>query len=277
MYCYDMSTGLLKWTYNATGVGYESPYGDYPLSISAICEDKIYLHSTEHSPTTPLWRGSYLRCVNATTGEEIWKVLNFVQGFALADGYIVTGSWYDQQMYVFGKGPSATSVTGSPKVSVNGNSVLIEGTVTDQSPGAKGTPAIADANMDAWMEYLYQQQTYPTDAKGVEVQLNAIDPNGNYITIGTVTSDINGGFKKTFTPEIPGEYTIIATFTGSGSYGSSHAQTYISVTDAPAATAAPTPEPATNTDMYVLGIGTAAIIAIVVIGLIIILMLRKRP
>ena len=63
--------------------------------------------------------------------------------------------------------------------------------MTDQSPGAKGTPAIADANMQAWMEYLYEQQAMPTNAKGVEVTLTAIDPNGN-THIGTATSDTSG-------------------------------------------------------------------------------------
>jgi hypothetical protein len=55
---------------------------------------------------------------------------------------------------------------------VHGNSVLIQGTVTDQSPGAKGTPAISDSSMTGWMEYLYHQQSKPTNAKGVELNIN---------------------------------------------------------------------------------------------------------
>ena len=286
LYCYDILTGDLKWIYNATTVGYESPYGgNYPLSLSAICDDKIYLYSTEHSPTAPLWRGSYLRCVNATDGTEIWKVLNFVQDYALADGCFVTGNWYDQQMYVFGKGPSATTVSASPKVSVNGDSVLIEGTVMDMSPGAtqdnvapmfpNGLPAVSDDDMSAWMEYVYEQQPYPSDAKGVEVTLDAIDPNSNFVHIGTVTSDLNGDFGLAFVPDVPGVYKIIATFAGSGSYGSSYAQTMINVAEAPAEVV-PTPTPASTAALYLMPATAGIIVAIVIVGLVIILLLRKR-
>jgi hypothetical protein len=83
-------------------------------------------------------------------------------------------------------------------------------------------------------------------------------------------------FKLMFTPEVPGEYTILATFAGSEGYWGSYAQTAIGVNEAPAATPEPTPTPASMTDTYVLGLGIGAIIAIVVIGLVIILMLRRR-
>ena len=156
---------------------------------------------------------------------------------AIADGYIVAGNNYDNRMYVYGKGPSATTVTVQNDVIARGSSVLIKGTVTDQSSGAKGTPAIADADMEAWMEYLYMQQAIPANAKGVEVTLDTIDPNSNFVHIGTVTSDMSGMFKKMWTPEVPGEYTVIATFAGSESYGSSYAETAIGVTAAPSAQA----------------------------------------
>lgn len=268
--CIDAKTGKLEWTYNATEIGYESPYGNYPLNVGAISDGKVYLYSTEHSPTTPLWRGSFLRCVNATDGTEIFKIQDFVQGFALADGCIVAGNWYDQQIYVYGKGPSATSVTASPEVSVHGSSVLIKGTVTDVSPGAQKiatsrgltVAAVADAEMQGWMEYLYMQQAYPTSAKGVEVTLDALDPNGNFVHIGTVTSDTSGMFKKAFVPEVSGEYTVIATFAGSGAYASSYAQTAINVDEAPPATAPPEyPQPIDST-WTIVGVGIAIIIAV---------------
>jgi hypothetical protein len=165
---------------------------------------------------------------------------------------------------------------------------MITGTVTDQSPSGrhnvagsldfslKGTPAIADEYMDAWMEYMFHQRPIPADATGVEVILETLDPNDNYYEIGRTTSDINGNYGFKFTPPVPGTYKIIARFEGSASYGSSSETTYMSVEEAPAATPAPTPTPAPMTDTYVLGIGAAAIIAIVAIGLVIILMLRKR-
>ena len=83
------------------------------------------------------------------------------------------------------------------------------------------------------MEYLYEQQAMPTNAKGVEVTLDAIDPNNNFVHIGTATSDTSGLFSYVFTPEIPGKYTIIATFAGSKSYYSSYAETAIGVSEAP--------------------------------------------
>ena len=35
----------------------------------------------------------------------------------------------------------------------------------------KGTPAIADEDMESWMEYKFMQQIKPADAKGVPVNL----------------------------------------------------------------------------------------------------------
>jgi outer membrane protein assembly factor BamB len=267
LYAYDMKTGELKWNYTLTEIGHESPYGNFQVSFGGVADGKVYLYSSEHSPTQPLWRGSYLRCINATDGTEIWKTLNFVSGMSIADGCIVAGNNYDNRMYVYGKGPSATTVTAPQTVITRGQSVMITGTVTDQSPGARGTPAIADADMQAWMEYLYMQQACPTTATGVEVTLDTLDPNGNFVHIGTVTSDMSGCFKKMFTPEVPGEYTIIATFAGSESYGSSYAQAYIGVDEAPPATAGPEyPQPIDPT-LTIVGIGIAIIIAVVLVGI----------
>ena len=294
VYCYDPLNGDLMWTYNATSVGTESPYGEnYPLSISAVVDGKVYLQSTEHSPTKPLWRGSYLRCINITDGTEMWKLLDYL-GFgsasnAFADGYIVTSSTYDNNIYCIGKVPSAATITASPEVSVHGNSVLIKGTVTDISPGTNklmqtarypsGVPAIADADMQAWMEYLYMQQALPSNAKGVEVTLDTVDPNGNFVHIGTVTSDISGKFSYVWTPEVSGKYTVLATFAGSKSYWPSYSETAIAVSEA-----APTPAPtallqsniATTADlmMYMAAGVIAIIIAIAIVGL---LILKKRP
>jgi hypothetical protein len=103
-----------------------------------------------------------------------------------------------------------------------------------------------------------------------------LDPNTNCYEVGRATSDENGMFKVVFTPEVPGEYTVYASFEGSKGYWPSQAETFIDVEEAPAATPAPPPTPAPMTDTYVLGIGAGAIIAIIVIGMVIILMLRRR-
>jgi hypothetical protein len=179
----------------------------------------------------------------------------------------------DNRIYCFGKGPTATIVTASPKVLVHGDSVLIEGTVTDQSPGAKGTPAIADDSMTEWMEYLYHQRSMPTNAKGVTVTLDVIDANGNYRSIGTATTDISGTFSYMWQPDIPGKYTLIATFQGSKSYYASYAETAFGVTEAPSVTPQPEyPQPIDPT-WTIVGMGIVLLIAIVIIG---ILLLRRK-
>jgi hypothetical protein len=246
--------------------------------MTAIADGKIYLQSYEHSANAPHWVGSKMRCINATTGDEIWTLYGWGNSSPnpVADGYIVYLNAYDMQIYCIGKGNSATTVAASPEVSVHGSSVLVKGTVTDIAAGTKqkeqaarfpnGVPAVSDASMGAWMEYVYTQKPRPTDAVGVEVSLDTIDPNGNYVHIGTATSDANGMFKTAFTPEVPGEYTIKATFAGSESYWGSYAETAIYVSEAPQATLPPEyPQPIDPT-LTIVGVGIAIIIAVVLIG-----------
>jgi outer membrane protein assembly factor BamB len=292
LYCYDPSDGHLMWTYNATSVGAESPYGEnYPITISAVADGKVYLQSTEHSPTKPLWRGSYLRCINITDGTEIWKILDYL-GFgsastSYADDYIVTSSTYDNNIYCIGKGVSAATVTASPEVSAQGSSVLITGMITDISPGTSeyvqtarypnGVPAIADANMQAWMEYLYMQQPKPTNATGVPIQIFVVDANGNYRSIGTATSDATGFYSLQWKPDVTGKYTVYAMFAGTQSYWPSQATTAFAV-DEPAATQAPVATVAPSmADQYFLPMSIGIIIAIIMVGLATVLALKKKP
>jgi len=291
VYCYDVKTGAEKWSWYAGNAGVDTPYGTWPLGTWSthhiLADGKFYVRSG-HDYSPPVFKGAKLYCLNATTGDMIWSSLSFdiVGSPACADGYMLWFNGYDNQIYAYGKGPSATTVTASPKVSVHGSNVLVEGYVTDISPGTEeyaqtarfpnGVPAIAGESMSAWMEYLYQQQPMPTNATGVEVTLDTIDPNGNFIHIDTVTSDMSGGFKKMFTPEVPGEYTIIATFAGSESYYASYAETYIGVSQAPAATPTPAPaaQPLPPIETYFIVATVVLLIAIAIVGLMI---LRKRP
>jgi hypothetical protein len=299
VYAFDTKDGSLLWTYgnggegNSTYTGLQTPWGLYPIHIGTIADDKIYTFSTEHSPNEPMYKDTYVRCLNATSGEELWKIMSWCNpssfmspGIATADGYIAYLNLYDHRIYVIGKGPSATSVSASPKVSVNGDSVLVEGSVIDMAAGTEqaeqaarfpdGLPAVSDESMGEWMEYVYMQKPRPTEVTGVEVIISVLDPNNNCYEVGRTTSDANGMYKLMFTPEVPGEYTILATFAGTESYWGSYAETAIGVNEAPAATPAPTPTPASMTDTYVLGLGAGAIIAIVVVGLLLFLTLRKR-
>jgi hypothetical protein len=185
-----------------------------------------------------------------------------------------------------GKGPSATTVSASPKTSMNGDSVLVEGLVTDVSPGTKdsvvaarfpsGVPAVSDESMGEWMKYVYAQFERPTDATGVEVVVSVLDPNNNAYEVGRTTSDGGGFFKLSFTPEVPGEYTVIATFEGSEAYYGSFAKTAINVEEAPAATPEATPASSSAADLYLVPGIAAIIVAIAVVGAVLVLMLRKR-
>ena len=83
-------------------------------------------------------------------------------------------------------------------------------------------------------------------------------------------------FHCAFTPEVPGEYTVIATFEGSNGYWPSHAETAINVEEAPTGTPEPTPIPASIADLYLVPGIIGIIIAIAVVGAIVVLMLRKR-
>jgi len=193
---------------------------------------------------------------------------------------------YDNRIYSFGKGASATTVAASPKISTNGDKVLVEGYVTDIAPGTKaydvaarfpqGVPAVSDASMTDWMQYVYMQYPRPTDATGVTVVISVVDPNGNMYTVGTATSDANGFYSTTFIPEVPGDYRVIATFEGSKSYWPSHCETAISVGDAPAPTAAPVVEQSLVEQYFVPAV-VGIILAIFIVGIVIVLMVRKRP
>ena len=249
VYCYDLTDGTLLWEYKANA-GFSTPYGAYPLGIAAVADGKLYLTTNEHSSGAPYWKGSKIRCIDANTGDEIWTLASHgttsygSNGYALADGYLTYLNLYDMQVYCIGKGPSATTVAAPMTAVTKGSSVMITGTVTDQSVGASGTPAMSDQSMGEWMEYLYMQKPMPDDAKGVTVKLTSIDPNGNYQEIGYATSDIAGKFGISWVPPVEGEYYVLAEFEGSNSYGSSYDTTYFVVDPAPSPAMTIEPEPA---------------------------------
>jgi hypothetical protein len=291
LYCYDQETGDTLWTYNLDDLYNEPVTGNYWWAwISVIADGKVYVGHTEHSAENPMPRGAPFICLNATTGDVIWRVNGMFRqtrwggAAVMGDSIIATMDTYDQQMWAIGKGPSDISVMASPKVSVEGDSVLVEGMVTDISAGTMeyalttrfpdGVPAVSDANMSEWMLYVYKQFPRPTDIVGVDVTISVLDPNGNSYEVGTTTTS-NGFYKLSFTPPVPGEYTVYATFAGSEAYWPSSTVTAINVETAPEPTM-PTEPPADPTGTYVAGFGIGIIIVVVVIGLVIILMLRKR-
>jgi hypothetical protein len=293
IHCYDMTDGTLLWKHGISDPYNENLFGLYWGTYDKLfsADGKIYTCYSEHSPIDPKPRGAPFQAIDAQTGELIFRIDSVFHGyyhgcrnFMIGDSIVVLHNAYDNQVYAFGKGPSQTTVAMS--YTGDGSSVMVQGTVTDVSPGTEaanrklrfpnGVPAVSDESMSHWMQYVYQQFPRPTNATGVEVVINVLDPNGNYYEVGRTTADADGFFKLSFEPPVPGEYTVIACFEGSKSYWPSHAKTAFSVAEAPAATPAPTPAPASIADTYFVPATAGIIIAIVIVGAVLILMLRKR-
>ncbi|HLN89830.1 MAG TPA: hypothetical protein VK253_07165, partial [Candidatus Binatia bacterium] len=286
----ELSNGTLAWTYVARDANYDTPYGIYPLwhfGSHSIADGKLFLsESRMYDP--PLFPNAHKQAINVTDGSRVWSVLGFFgrEPGAIADGYMVGYNSYDAQIYTFGKGPTAISLSASPKVSVYGSSVVIEGTITDESSGTRdddrsarfpnGVPVVSEESQSAWMEYVYMQQPKPTNATGVPIKLSVLDSNGNYREIGSTTSDKDGFYTFKWTPDIEGQFTVYASFDGSESYWPTHAVTSFAVDPA-----APTPVPTealklSTTDQY-FAPAVAGIIVVIAIGFAVtILVLRKR-
>ncbi|MDR2700343.1 MAG: PQQ-binding-like beta-propeller repeat protein [Nitrososphaerota archaeon] len=284
VYCYDIKDGKLLWTYEAEDKYTESYITEnWWLMPVFISDGKIYLGHMEHSALEPKPRGAPFLALDAITGDLVWEIDGAFRqtrwgGRAIiGDSIIVTQDTYDQQIYAIGKGPSSMTVI-APDVAVAVNTpVLIRGTIMDVSPGTdstelklrfpNGVPAVSDESMSEWMLYVYKQ--FPQQmATGVSIRIDAIDPNGNYVTLGDTVSDANGKFSFTFTPDKDGQYNIYAFFDGSDSYYKTDAQTELLVM--PAGQSVDNGPPYA---LYAFIVGIVMIIAIVFIGL---LILKKK-
>ena len=244
-----------------------------------IADGVYYTTNSEHSADMPIKRGMRIHAINITTGEGIWSLTmqqtgstdgsRVFQG-AIADGYLAYSDAQTCTMYVVGKGQSATTVAASPKTSAKGDTVLIEGTVLDQSPGQPGTPCVAKESMTLQMEHIHIAQ--PLDGiyhnetiTGVPVTLTAIDSAGVVSTIGTTTTNgYYGTFSFAWTPPSEGTYTVTASFAADDSYGSSSAATSVTVGPAPTVTPPPAQQEIPDYTMMFYGIIAAIVIAILI-------------
>ncbi len=304
---YNATTGEFMWNWTAPNIGYLEVQGTTytPLTLQFFVDDPVTGHTFIYvdgstgwaGQTVPIRRDSALFCIDCTTGQMVWRLEAYpctgtttASSVIISQGRIMYLDNHDNNIYCLGKGPSATTVAAPQLVPSLGSSVMLTGTVTDQTSTGrineagsidftlKGTPAISDADMEAWMEYMFQQRPIPLNATGVPVSLDAIDPNGNYIHIGNVTSDIHGNYGLDFTPQVPGTYQILATFAGSNSYGPSSDSTYMAVGQAPV-TPAPTATPLSASAVassLMTPLVIVAIAIIIAIAIATILMLRKR-
>jgi hypothetical protein len=118
IFAYNTKDGSLLWKYNNTYAGMDNTWGLTPIFIAAIADGKIYAFNNEHSPNAPLYKGESIYIINATTGQEISKMLSWAgqsggpgsSTSILADGSFVYYNYYDNQIYNVGKGPSQTTV-----------------------------------------------------------------------------------------------------------------------------------------------------------------------
>jgi hypothetical protein len=157
---------------------------------------------------------------------------------------------------------------------------VIRGTVADIAAGTQqvqaaarfpnGVPAVSDASMSQWMEYVYMQKPRPTDTVGLPVVISVTDANNNTRPIGTAVSDANGVFSYTWTPDISGSYTVVASFAGSESYYPSHAETSF-VVSAAAPTASPFPETVIPSNDMSFAVSTIAIIIAIALATVVII------
>jgi outer membrane protein assembly factor BamB len=299
LYCYDESNGQLLWTYgnggagNSTYAGFSTGYGDYPTFIAAIGNGIVYTETTEHTILDPIYKGALARAINATDGTELWALKAYTGGgggttsYAVADGYSIFFNGYDNSIYVVGRGPSATTVEAPMAGITLGSGLVIHGTVTDISTGTTQNPQAADfpngvacasdASITDWMGYVYQQKPMPTSFTGVTVSIDVADSNGNYRNIGTATTDASGTYSLAWTPDIPGKYTVIATFHGTNGYWPSYSETSFAVDNAAATATAVVHQQQIDNTMTIVGVGVAILIAIAIVGAVMVLMLRKRP
>jgi outer membrane protein assembly factor BamB len=287
--CVDGKTGNVTWDTSIGDLPYGQAYAVPPVYQGpTIADGKVYIGGSDHSPDSDMWVGSKMWCLDAYTGAMLWNISGYYGYSAVSNGYLTTYNGYNVEIYTYGKGPSTMTVT-APDVGVTtATPVRIRGTVMDVSAGAKqdvvaanypgGLPCVSDASQSQWMEHVYMQQPLPSNTTGVLVSIDVLDSNGNFRSIGTATTDATGNFGFTWTPDIPGDFTVFASFAGSNSYYASSAETSFHASEAatPPPSATPITGFATTGDlMTYMAVSVVAII--IAIAIAVVLLLRKRP
>ena len=280
IYAIDAKTGKLKWQSESLGDSTETVWlTSSGVSTMVVADGKVYWSFIYPWEVQPRSRFREIIAQDAYTGKTLWRLSGSMNLPSLAEGYLIATNVYDGFMYSFGKGKTETAVSIQNDVIAAGSGALIRGTVMDLSPAQPGTPAVAKESMSEWMDYLHMQNATlinnPPSPKGVPVQLFAIDPNGNVVDVGTVTTDSLGHFELLWTPSTIGTYKVLASFAGDDSYWSSSAETALAVTAAPQANGG-TEQPAVAADntAVIIGSAVAVIIAVAVVGL---LLFKKKP
>ena len=294
IWAYNGKTGSEMWYTNTTSLigdsGIETPYGTWPLwvfSSQAYTPEIAYL-AIGHEYNPPLFHGGQLLAINMTDGTLVWSELGaYIRSVAIANGVLLSLNAYDNQIYAFGKGPTKMTVE-APRIGVNtATTIHITGTITDVSAGIEqsevaknypnGVPCISDESQSRWMEHVYQDQPMPTNMTGVPITISVLDQNGNYRAIGTTTSTPGGTFGFTWTPDIPGEYTLYVGFEGSNSYWPTTATTSFFAGDHQTPAPSQTIQQTADNTMLIIAVGVAIVIAIAVVGAVLLLAINDAP
>ncbi len=291
------NNGAELFQFSSGDAGTITPYGTWPFYNGLTVTKNAVIGTTgEHgNGVQPLYLGEGIYVVDPRSGQQLWNLTGWFCQPVIADGILVSHNLYDNQIYAFGKGPSAITVT-APNVNVpTGSAIVIQGSVTDESAGAKqlvadgkysSVAAVSDADQGAWMNWLYEQVPPSSMVNGVQVTIAATDTSGNTKTLGTATSDSTGHYAFAWTPDTQGLFTIGATFPGSNSYWGSTAETSVAVGAAtnPSVSPIPTgsvptstaPSPGVTTPLEWYLIAVAAIIIIVVIVASAVILRRRK-
>jgi hypothetical protein len=280
MRAYSLADGHEVWRSKAVPSN-EYPNNVVPYVTSLLMVDgKLYGfagYSSQYK-INPISRHAMMICINATNGDTIFTLNGGIRDAAAANGYVIGTGDLDGYLYCLGKGKTSTTVTAPLTTVTAGTSVLIQGSVMDMSPASQNTPAISDADMSEWMDYLHMQNATllnnPPKPNGVSVRVAAVDSNGQVIDLGTAKSDYTGLFALSWKPTTEGIHKIFATFDGSNSYYGSFAETALSVSEAPTDTSTDQPQQTVpDYTVPIIGIGIAMILAVAIST---VLILRKR-
>ena len=277
VYCFDTETGQTNWNYYSGNSFGETLYDTWAFSSNPVVADgKLYLSTMEPTPVEPKPIGNRLFCLNATTGEEIWKI-DFAGGLkAVGEGMLIAKNEYNGIIYCFGRARTSVDVLVSPTIATQGSPILIEGYVSDLSLEVKGEPVVGNKDMARWMEYLYMQRPCPTEVVGVPVEIRVIqDSTGSKQDLGFAETDLYGHFNFEFTPPVTGLYTVAARFLGSDPYFSSWKAIGLSVQQPSEPIIVPqTITPTDNTLLFLVLVATTSIA--IVIGLFNLVMIKNQ-
>ena len=266
VYAVDIDTGEQIWQSDYYGDEDESIYGTQPYNGgSAGADGKVYFSTSTTYSLMPRTRFHALVAIDEDTGDYLWKLPIGASPRAIAEGYLIATDSENGMQYCIGRGKTETTVTAQPL----GTGMIIQGTVMDSSPAAPNTPAVSDADMSEWMDYLHGQNATlinsPPAPSGVPVELRALGSDGTVIELGTVTSDSSGHYNYYWNSSTAGIYTVYAAFPGSESYWSSSAEITSGIVASTTTTTLPETV-VTNPDVttYVIVAAVAIIIAIAV-------------